>query len=161
MELKELLSLKEANQLDIFLRLKDTFNCKNKGIYEDGVFNFQTDIEETLRGNKAAAVRVRSELSDLRLLCSILRDKVQQSIDPKVNKSSLDTAIFDEKVKVAKVYLKKDLDKFNFEELLKKYPGKIIKKHFTQNDIFIMETCDLIINNPFNISEILQERLKK
>lgn len=65
MELDELNELLELNELDLLYKLIDVAQSNKK------------DIEKVLRGEKTAGIRVRGKLQDVRILCEIIRDKIQ------------------------------------------------------------------------------------
>jgi hypothetical protein len=65
MELNELNKLNELNELDLIYKIIDLANLNKH------------DIEKVLRGEKAAGIRVRSSLQDIKLLCEAIRDKIQ------------------------------------------------------------------------------------
>jgi hypothetical protein len=65
MELDELQNLNQLNELDLLYKIIDFANA-NKG-----------DVERVLKGEKSAGIRVRHKMQDIKLLCEIIRDKIQ------------------------------------------------------------------------------------
>ena len=65
MNLNELNQLIDLNELDILYKIIDTANSQKK------------DIEKILKGKKEPGIRVRDYMQDIRLLCEIVRDKIQ------------------------------------------------------------------------------------
>jgi hypothetical protein len=65
MELEELRGLANLNELDLLYKLIETAQNNKK------------DTEKVLKGEKAAGIRVRDNLQDVKMLCEIIRDKIQ------------------------------------------------------------------------------------
>jgi predicted metal-dependent TIM-barrel fold hydrolase len=65
MELEELHRLANLNELDLLYKLIEIAQNNRK------------DTEKILKGEKAAGIRVRDNLQDVKMLCEIIRDKIQ------------------------------------------------------------------------------------
>lgn len=65
MNSNELNQLVDLNELDILFKIIETANSQKK------------DIEKILKGKKEPGIRVRDCMQDIRLLCEIVRDKIQ------------------------------------------------------------------------------------
>lgn len=65
MELEELNGLVNLNELDLLYKLIEIAAANKK------------DAERILKGEKAAGIRVRDSLQDVKTLCEIIRDKIQ------------------------------------------------------------------------------------
>jgi hypothetical protein len=65
MELEELRGLANLNELDLLYKLIEIAQNNKK------------DTEKILKGEKAAGIRVRDSLQDVKMLCEIIRDKIQ------------------------------------------------------------------------------------
>jgi len=65
MELDELRKLIDLNELDLLYELTSIIESNKK------------DVERILRGQKEAGIRVRESMQDVKLLCEIIRDKIQ------------------------------------------------------------------------------------
>jgi len=65
MNLEELNGLADLNELDLLYKLIEVAGSNKK------------DTEKVLRGEKAAGIRVRDSLQDVKMLCEIIRDKIQ------------------------------------------------------------------------------------
>jgi len=65
MELEELHGLANLNELDLLYKLIEIAQDNKK------------DTEKVLKGEKAAGIRVRDNLQDVKMLCEIIRDKIQ------------------------------------------------------------------------------------
>ena len=65
MELNELNELTTLNELDLLYKLIEVAESNKK------------DAEKILRGEKAAGIRMRDSLQDVKTLCEIIRDKIQ------------------------------------------------------------------------------------
>lgn len=65
MELDELNSLTELNELDLLYKLIEIAQSN------------KVDAEKVLKGEKKPGARVRKSMQDIRLLCEVIRDKIQ------------------------------------------------------------------------------------
>ena len=65
MELDDLKSLKDLNELDLLYKLITIADSCRK------------DTEKVLKGEKEPGIRVRRKLQDIRTLCQIMRDEIQ------------------------------------------------------------------------------------
>lgn len=65
MDLKELESLRDYNELDLLYKLIEIAN------------NSKKRTEQILKGNKQAGVDVRKSLQDIKMITEIMRDKIQ------------------------------------------------------------------------------------
>lgn len=65
MELEELQSFENLNELDLLYRILEIAESNKK------------DIKRVLKGENAAGIRVRDSLQDIKLICEIIRDKIQ------------------------------------------------------------------------------------
>lgn len=65
MELSDLRKFNDYNELDLLYELITISNANKK------------DAERILRGEKEAGVRMRNSMQDVKLLCEIIRDKIQ------------------------------------------------------------------------------------
>lgn len=86
MDLDELNEIKNLNELDLLYKIVDVIEAAKK------------DTERVLKGEKIPGIRVRSKLQDAKLLCEIIRDKIQMRKGSKWSKCrvfSLDKAIKD------------------------------------------------------------------
>jgi hypothetical protein len=79
MRLNELNEFVDLNELDLLYKIIEFAESEKK------------DLERVLRGEKAAGIRVRSKLQDVKILCEIIRDKIQirKGIKRKENKISV------------------------------------------------------------------------
>lgn len=95
MNLEELESLKELNELDLLYKITD--------IIEDNYGDAEAIIKQ--RGWKASGVRVRDNMQDVKLISEIIRDKIQIRKGVKwgdKRKFVLDKAIENEKTRLSK-----------------------------------------------------------
>lgn len=84
MEIYELKQMKDFNELDMLYKIIELANSIKK------------DTEKVLKGEKAASIRVRSKLQDIKTICDITRDKIQIRRGKKITKegaSSFEKAI--------------------------------------------------------------------
>lgn len=65
MELEELNSLSDLNELDLLYKIIDMAN------------SYKNDAERVLKGEKAASTRLRFGVQDIKWICEIIRDKAQ------------------------------------------------------------------------------------
>lgn len=65
MEVEDLRRIQNYNEYDLLFEIIDIAN------------NNTNNAEETLRNNKAAAVRLRKGMQDIRFLCEVIRNKIQ------------------------------------------------------------------------------------
>lgn len=93
MDLDELQKLQDLNELDLIYKITDLVkSCKN-------------DAEKVIKNNNTASIRLRESMQDVRLLCEIIRDKVQiRRCVPwgDKRKFALDKAIEEEKIRLDK-----------------------------------------------------------
>lgn len=93
MELDELNKLIELNELDLLYKISDIVESN------------KSDVIRVLKDEKAAGIRMRNSLQDIRTLCEIIRDKIQirKGIEWNKRKSSaLEKAIKEAEAKQAK-----------------------------------------------------------
>ena len=65
MEVEDLQRIQDYNEYDLLFEIIDVLK------------NNTNNAEETLKGNKAAAVRLRKGMQDIRFLCEVIRSKIQ------------------------------------------------------------------------------------
>ncbi len=65
MEVEDLQKIQDYNEYDLLFEIIDI--AKNN----------TNNAEETLKNNKAAAVRLRKGMQDIRFLCEVIRGKIQ------------------------------------------------------------------------------------
>lgn len=85
MELQDLKNLEDLNELDLLYKLIEIADSNKK------------DVEKVLKGEKAPGIRVRDSLQDVRMLCEMIRDKIQirKGVDwGEKRTTALDKAIF-------------------------------------------------------------------
>ena len=85
MELQDLKNLENLNELDLLYKLIEVADSNKK------------DVEKVLKGEKAPGIRVRDSLQAIRMLCEMIRDKIQirKGADwGKKRTTALDKAIF-------------------------------------------------------------------
>jgi|LFRM01.1.fsa_nt_gb hypothetical protein len=84
MELRELHRIAELSELDLLYEMIEIIQSNKK------------DAERILRGEKEAGIRVRNKMQDVKLICEIIRDKIQEGKGVEWEKrknSALDRAI--------------------------------------------------------------------
>lgn len=96
MELEELNEMDNLNELDLFYKMEQMVRCLRK------------DTEKILRGNKKASIRVRRNLQDIKLICNIIRDKIQIRNGAKWGNARVDS--LSKAKEIAKQSLKKEQD---------------------------------------------------
>lgn len=89
MDLNELESFKEFNELDLLYKLIEKAE------------NSKKRVEQILKGNKVAGVDVRKAMQDIRLLAEIIRDEIQKRKNPISGPTKLEEAIEKEKKRLA------------------------------------------------------------
>ena len=96
MELQELKALAELNELDLLYKIIEIAESN------------KADAERVLKGEVAAAKRVRSSMQDLRTICEIIRDNIQIRRGIKWENRKL--SALDKVIKAAENSEKKDIE---------------------------------------------------